>query len=702
MKVMSNYSEKVENQISEKLKPSHFPLKKNNFQLSTFNFQLIILFLFATFQLQAQTDHEKALQEMEEQVASGELSDEEMFEACNTLLWYYFTHDFEKARHYAQKGISFAIEKKNKEREVQFLTSMGDVYSVFGKHDSVFYFLDKALKIIEENEYYSEEFWNYEARGNFYRQNTSDYEKSLNAFLKCLEAAEKDKAKSIANNESIERSIVAEIRALGNISNIYGETFNLDKSIEYLLRAKKIMDDNPSINFSKKHVLLGNLAEKYIYINEIENALPLLEEAYKLAVALEDYPIMVSTLYNYTSYYSKIGNFTQALTYGKQALQVAEKSNHIHLIRSVEEALARLYLNIKDYKSSLYYIQRALEKTTEDDWYILQGLYLSSIMAYSAMGNIEKANEYGVKYQDMIRKISDANMHNALQEMEVKYDVQQKELEIVAQQAKIKQQRTRQFTYIGVIIAAGLMLAMLFLIIRQRNRRNRELAETNATKDKFFSIISHDLKGAVVTQRNALQLLIDNINKWDANTLSDYCGQMSKLSDNLFDLLKNLLNWSMMQSGRKIYNPTMFNLIAVLQPDITLVKKMTECKNITFETQLPQTAIITADENMLTTVIRNLLTNAVKFTASDGMVKLEILPRGTGYTIVVTDTGIGMSQEHIRDLFRLEHAHSQHGTDGEKGTGLGILVCKEMLEKHGSKLHVESEIGEGSRFWFEI
>jgi signal transduction histidine kinase len=121
-----------------------------------------------------------------------------------------------------------------------------------------------------------------------------------------------------------------------------------------------------------------------------------------------------------------------------------------------------------------------------------------------------------------------------------------------------------------------------------------------------------------------------------------------------------------------------------------------------FEVTTPPSAIINADENMMVTIVRNLLANAVKFTAKGGEVTLNISPSATAYTVSVADTGLGMTPEQVQNLFRLDRQQSREGSSGEKGTGLGLIVCKEFIEKHGSSLHIESEAGKGSRFWFEL
>jgi len=160
------------------------------------------------------------------------------------------------------------------------------------------------------------------------------------------------------------------------------------------------------------------------------------------------------------------------------------------------------------------------------------------------------------------------------------------------------------------------------------------------------------------------------------------------------------------------YKPSTFNLVAALQPDIDVVKSMAAHKNITFDTLMPPRASVTTDENMLKTVVRNLLTNAVKFTAAGGTVTLDISSCNNGnvacpvvmttYIITVSDTGTGMTTKQIDYLFRLDSRRTREGTAGEQSSGLGLIVCRDMLEKHGSTLHVESEEGKGSRFWFEV
>ena len=177
------------------------------------------------------------------------------------------------------------------------------------------------------------------------------------------------------------------------------------------------------------------------------------------------------------------------------------------------------------------------------------------------------------------------------------------------------------------------------------------------------------------------------------------------------ELIYHLLNWAQLQTGRMSYTPSTFNLLARLLPDLSLIRKMADNKQITFHSNIPDDLFLTADSDMITTTIRNLLTNAIKFTSTPGEVSLSIEP-STGafrqaqcdhtplaHKISISDTGTGIPPAQLRTLFSLDRPK---GMATDHNTGLGLIVCKELLEKHGTTLHVQSEVGKGSTFWFTI
>ena len=332
---------------------------------------------------------------------------------------------------------------------------------------------------------------------------------------------------------------------------------------------------------------------------------------------------------------------------------------------------------------------------------------------------------YSKKYNSIRDSIFRATTQQQINDFQVQYETAEKEIEILRKQSEIDRYRTRLLFFTGGIFALVLLLVMLVYAVMQRTRRNRELAEINSIKDKFFSIISHDLRNPALTLRNGLQMLSEQLSgRLDDVTLSDHSRNLLNSANGMSDLLENLLKWATIQTGRMTYNPVPFNLLLALQPELIIARSIAERKKITFTTRMPRSAIVTGDQNMLMTVVRNLLVNAVKFTSTGGTVTLDISPcrdaaqslgeaviernrntepRNTPkHLISITDTGIGMTREELYNLFRIECQHTRPGTAGEQSSGLGLIVCRDLLSRHGSILHVESEVENGSRFWFEI
>ena len=229
-----------------------------------------------------------------------------------------------------------------------------------------------------------------------------------------------------------------------------------------------------------------------------------------------------------------------------------------------------------------------------------------------------------------------------------------------------------------------------------------ELNELNQTKDKFFSIIAHDLKNPFVTLLGFSEILLSEYKELQSDEVLFFINEMKNTADLSFNLLQNLLQWSRSQTGRIEFHPSELNLFHTVEQNIILVYKSAEKKNITLVNNIDASINVNADEDMLNTVVRNLLTNAIKFTPKNGKISVESSYNANFTVIGIKDSGVGMAKEIIEKLFRLESSHSTSGTENESGTGLGLILCKEFVEKHGGKIWVESEIDKGSTFNFSL
>ncbi len=238
-------------------------------------------------------------------------------------------------------------------------------------------------------------------------------------------------------------------------------------------------------------------------------------------------------------------------------------------------------------------------------------------------------------------------------------------------------------------------------------KSEQDLRKLNATKDKFFSIIAHDLRSPISAMVGFSKMLMQNINEYDTKTQKEFIGIIHEGVQNTYKLLENLLLWSHTQQGTIEFNPEKVNLFLLSNETINILKQLAIAKMITITNNIKKNTYITTDINMLQTIFRNLITNAIKFTQKKG--KIEIYSRMISdkqnhfyIETTVKDTGIGIAKDKQNKLFSIADESSAKGTEGELGTGLGLILCKEFVEKHGGKIWVESEVGKGSKFIFTL
>jgi len=230
----------------------------------------------------------------------------------------------------------------------------------------------------------------------------------------------------------------------------------------------------------------------------------------------------------------------------------------------------------------------------------------------------------------------------------------------------------------------------------------KNLMELNATKDKFFSIISHDLKNPFSSLLSISELMVENFDHTDREDHHAGFRKIYQSAKHLFDLLENLLTWSRTQRGKIKYDPVRFNLSSVIRENVNIHKLLAEKKGIMLLSPEEDEIYVYGDRDMINSVLRNLMTNAVKFTDSDKKVEVKVEKKEKEIEVSIIDEGVGIPEEHIDRLFRIDEKYKSNGTAGEKGTGLGLIICREFVEKNGGQISVKSKPGEGSTFVFTI
>jgi PAS domain S-box-containing protein len=230
----------------------------------------------------------------------------------------------------------------------------------------------------------------------------------------------------------------------------------------------------------------------------------------------------------------------------------------------------------------------------------------------------------------------------------------------------------------------------------------KQLIKLNADKDLFISILGHDLKSPFNTLLGLSEALIDDLNNLNSIEIQEHLNHIYKTARNTYNLLEDLLNWTRTQSGKIPFNPQIYSFNEVCSNTLELLKYGAAVKGISISCQECSNVKVFGDIDMLNTVLRNLVSNAIKFTNRGGAINISAVQTETDTKISVKDNGVGISPDNLLSLFDISKVLSTSGTEAESGTGLGLLLCKEFVEKHGGKIWIDSEPGKGSTFSFKL
>jgi signal transduction histidine kinase len=320
------------------------------------------------------------------------------------------------------------------------------------------------------------------------------------------------------------------------------------------------------------------------------------------------------------------------------------------------------------------------------------------------------------------------SVHNSIARYsESLFDQREQEKQLMIQQRDKEllqaEKRSQQIVWLGSLFIFVSITAGLSFFVWQKQRTNQkllelnnalvrkeatiadhnhQLKEMNESKDKLFSIIGHDLRSPLVTLTGFLKLLSEQSDRLSKEDLKKFLHELDRSLKNLFNLLENLLEWSLSQTGTIDFKPEPFNIALSLKESGELLQDQATNKNISIVIESPPSLMVMAHSTSIHTVIRNLISNAIKFTPEGGKITLSAEPVGRYVRVSVKDTGWGIRKEVIQILFKIGIKHSTPGTAKEKGSGLGLMLCKDFVEKNGGTIGVESIDGNGSTFHFTV
>ena len=597
--------------------------------------------------------------------------------------------------------------------------------------DSAKIYANKAIKLSEKNNFYKGLGYGYSNLG-IISEYRAEYAQSI---------LNNEKSKEYFEKGNLTKGIAISNQYLG-IGYFYLSEY--EKSLAYYFDALKSYD---KLNFEEGIAAVNNnIGVVYEVRKDLEKALEFYVKSYELKNKLKINAS--SSLANIANIYCEQDDFDKGLNYYFKAEKEKEKFKSNSGKASLYSNISRCYIVLKKYSKAENYIQKAIEIDTSrnnmygysDDLQVYGDLeetrgnkqlalnkYLKSYeiaksnsyldilinstsktsSLYSSLGNYKKALQFHNELLSVKDKVHFQENKEAIANLDVVYETEKKtqEIELLSKENQLKDitiERNRTIR-IALITGSFFLLLSLFLLYNRfklkaktnliLNTKNKELEELNATKDKLFSIVAHDLKNPVSAFKTLTENMSIGFDKIPQDMLQKLISQLRDSSTQLFDVLTNLLTWSNSQRNNiEVKKESVFPK-QLVDEIVGMYQVNCNSKSIVITNEIDKSFELITDKEILHTAFRNIIMNAIKFTSKQGVIKIYQKEN----KIIIEDNGIGMSKTDLKKLFDITQNAESIGSSSEKGTGLGLLLCKELLDKAGVEIKVESELEKGTK-----
>jgi len=442
-----------------------------------------------------------------------------------------------------------------------------------------------------------------------------------------------------------------------------------------------------------------------------------LQKAIEIHAHLKDTSSLLLAYGNVGHVYLEKNEPKRAKEYYDLALDLALKINNPYRIETAYINLGKVKMSTNELEEAIALFEKALtyEQIRNTDP-LVSDTYWRLAACYRKLGDHNSADKNMVQFAQIQGELFEKEKTNQLLELETKYNTEKKEQEIeqlrereLIQQQALEAELRLRYALIAIAILSILGLAVIAVLFRRTKhseieiaRQKESLEKLNATKDRFFGIIAHDLRNPVISFQGIAKLIDSYLKKGKTEKISELSGKIQHSVNNLNQLLDNLLNWASSQTSALPYNPEPLAVSRIIDESISLFSDTADAKQIIISSNVDAEVMIYADRNGVSTIFRNLINNAVKFTPEGGKIKIAAELDGNNVKVVTTDNGVGIDQSKISSLFQLSNNKSTQGTSGEKGTGLGLVLCQEFAKVNKGLIWVESELSKGSSFYVSI
>lgn len=578
---------------------------------------------------------------------------------------------------------------------------LGDYHSDLGQNDRAINFYTKGLVLAQQidDDDLALRIINNLAGENGYK---GDYAKALSGYLAGIELAEK-----IDNKDM--QSIMNE-----NIANLYASQNDFDQALVFFKKVKKINDEIGKEVYQAE--TMSNLASLYADMEKLDYAMYNINRSIAI---FESNNIIDWLAFAYEikgKVYLKQQDYKWALFWYNQSellhQDLDDDRGKIDLFNGMAEAFLH---KGKDSISERYALE-AFDISTRIKF--MEGKQKCALTLYKIQKNkglYQKALAYHEIYQDLSDTLHRNENKRSLTLLKTKTDYEQQRLELIEENERALATQQRY-------VNAALLILLIFVVVtilvhrnqkvqkklntelqgkqQKLEKREEELNASNDTKNKLFSIIGHDLRGPIGALQELLKLFGEG--EMSKDEFLDFIPKLREDIDHIFFTLNNLLSWGRTQMNGSVTQPVVVDLESLTKENVNLLSEVAKKKSIKIVNHIESNTMIWSDTNQIDIVVRNLISNALKFTPMNGMITIDAVDMEDCWQISVKDTGVGMDKITLGKLFDKSSNVSTYGTNNEKGTGLGLSLCKEMVENNKGQIWVESSIDIGSSFYFTL
>ncbi len=638
------------------------------------------------------------------------------------------------AKQYPQQSVADSLEKQlhnlSGEEKVITYDELADIYQYINTQRAI-EFANKGAKLAKEINYPKGLASSYGSIGYCYIN--LDNAKAIEFTQKALEIRRKIGEKA---------GIATSLNVMGVIYYYQGDYL---KSIEYHLKAMKMREEVGDEN--KMATSYNNISLVYLGLEDYETALKFLNKALAIRLKTNNVKGYAIIKGNIGDIYSRMGKYDKAIEYLNDALRLNKESGNKKSEAGTYLIFARIYAEKNDdilasenyklainlYKemdekhgisegenglASIYFRQGKIELaithalTALDYAFTINSLVnivrASNVLqdSYSKLGNFKKAFEYltiytnssdSLKISDKIKKLAKTEFDYKIQEIR-----EQQQVEIDSQKNFIK--------WLSITLVLGFIIIILIIfgyfhikrINRQLNDLNSELKDLNYTKDRFFSIIAHDLRGPFHALLGLSEALSDDIDELSNDEIKEYNKDINTSLKRQYELLNNLLHWSRLQNASFALSLEKVCIFDEINETIQTLELAAANKDLTINNNVDKSICVNADKTMIQLVMRNLLSNSIKFSLKNSTINISSEKIDGRVKITVSDSGVGIPSKDLDKIFKIDVQYSTTGTMEEKGTGLGLTLCKEIIEKHGGGISINSELDKGTDVSFTL